>query len=153
MFLVQGSPTSGFLTISNGTFLIGGSNSFSIAVFAAAAYTIPASGGLWLNNASATVLGQNGSPTNSGLLRLSAGVFNMGTVGTNVMGASTGANFVVQGGTMNVAGRLTSTNAVTYTQSGGTVNICLAGGCATTPSFGFTSTLPTNVMNLSGCRI
>ena len=134
MFLVQGSPTAGFLTISNGTFLIGGSNTFSNAVFPVAAYTIPASGGFWLNNANATVLGQNGSPTNSGLLRLNAGVFNMGIVGTNVMGATTGANFFIQGGTMNVAGRLTSASAVTYTQAGGTVNVCVAGGCATTPS-------------------
>ena len=69
------------------------------------------------------------------------------------MGAGTGAVFTIEGGTMNVAGRLTSANAVTYTQSGGTVNICVAGGCATTPSFGFTSTLPTNVMNMSGGTI
>ena len=27
---------------------------------------------------------------------------------------------------------------ITYAQSGGTVNICVAGGCATSPSFGFT---------------
>ena len=52
-----------------------------------------------------------------------------------------------------MAGRLTSANAVTYTQSAGTVNICVVGGCATTPSFGFTSTLPTNVMNISGGTI
>src|SRR5207253_6641578 len=57
------------------------------------------------------------------------------------------------GGTMNVAGRLTSANAVTYTQSAGAVNICTAGGCTTTPSFGFTSLLPTNVMNMSGGSI
>src|SRR5207253_4492041 len=78
---------------------------------------------------------------------------NIGTVGTNVMGATPGASFIVEGGTVNVAGRLTSTNAVTYTQSGGAVNICVAGGCATSPSFGFTSTLPTNVMNMSGGTI
>src|SRR5262249_53862571 len=85
--------------------------------------------------------------------RLDNGTFNMGTVGTNVMGAGTGAIFLIQGGTMNVAGRLTSANPVTYTQSGGTVNICTAGGCATTPSFGFTSTLPTNAFNMFGGTI
>ena len=60
-------------------------------VFTAAAYTIPATGGFWLNNANATVIGQNGSPTNNGLLRLTAGTLNIGTVGTNVMGAGAGA--------------------------------------------------------------
>ena len=70
---------------------------------------------------------------------MTAGTLNVGTVGTNVMGAGVGAAFTFEGGTTNVAGRLTSANAfVTYTQSGGTVNICVAGGCTSTPSFGFT---------------
>src|SRR5205814_2025645 len=102
-----------------------------------ATYTIPATGGFWLNKASATVVGQNGSPINNGLLRITAGTFNMGTVGTNVMGAGIGAAFTIEGGTTNIAGRLTSANTyIAYTQSGGTVNICVAGGCATSPSFG-----------------
>ena len=47
------------------------------------------------------------------------------------MSAILGAAFTIEGGTMNVAGRLTGAAAVTYTQSGGTVNICVAGGCTT----------------------
>ncbi len=137
IFTVDGSPTNGFLAITNGTLEIAGSNIFSNNVFPTAAYTIPATGGFRLNDANATVLGQNGNPTNNGLLRLSAGTFNIGTAGTNVMGEGTGASFTVEGGTMNVAGRLNSTNPVTYTQSAGTVNICTAGGCTTSPSFGF----------------
>ncbi|MGH7489475.1 MAG: hypothetical protein ACREMY_28320, partial [bacterium] len=140
-FTVDGLGSNAFLAITNGTFEIAGSNAFSNQVFTGANYIIPATGGFWLNNANATVLGQNGSPTNNGLLRVSNGTFNMGTAGTNVMGAGTGAAFVVEGGTMNVAGRLNSTNPVTYMQSGGTVNICTAGGCTTSPSFGFPSTL------------
>jgi len=152
-FLVEGASALGFLAITNGTFAIAGANVFSNPVFGSAAYTIPASGGFWLANASATVVGQNGNPTNHGLLRLGAGIFNMGAVATNVMGAGTGAAFVVEGGVMNVAGRLTSANPVTYTQTGGTVNIAIAGTPATSPSFGFTSTLPTNFMNMSGGAI
>ena len=72
---VQGANTAGFLTISNGTFKIGGSSTFTNPVFAAAAYTIPAAGGIWLNNANATIVGQAGSPTNAGSLRLSDGTF------------------------------------------------------------------------------
>ena len=152
-FTVDGSTSNGFLTITNGTFEIAGSNTFSNNVFPTAAYTIPATGGFRLNDVNATVPGQNGNPTNNGLLRLSAGTFNLGTVGTNVMGAGTGASFTVEGGTMNVAGRLTSANPVIYTQSGGIVNICTAGGCITSPSFGFPSTLPKNFFNMSGGTI
>ncbi len=150
VFSVQ---STGFLTLLNGTFELSGPFTLSNPVFPAAAYTIPATTGFWLNNANMTVSGQNGSPTNNGLLRVTAGTFNMGTVGTNVMGAGAGASFLIEGGTMNVAGRLTSANAVTYTQSGGVVNICVAGGCAASPIFGFTSVLPTNVMNMSGGTI
>ena len=152
-FTVQGSTTAGFLTITDGTFEIAGANAFSNNVFPTASYTIPATGGFWLNNANATVFGQNGSPINNGLLRLTNGTFNIGTAGTNVMGAGTGAAFVVEGGTMNVAGRLNSINPVTYMQSGGTVNICTAGGCTTAPSFGFASPLPKNFFNMSGGTI
>ena len=153
VFTVDGSSSNGFLNITNGTFEIAGANTFSNNVFPTAAYTIPATGGFRLNDANATVSGQNGSPTNNGLLRVSAGTFNLGTAGANVMGAGTGASFTIEGGTMNVAGRLTSTNPVTYTQSAGIVNICTAGGCITSPSFGFTSTLPKNFFNMSGGTI
>ena len=158
VFTVDGSTSNGFLTLTNGTFEIAGANTFSNNVFPTAAYTIPATGGFRLNDANATVNGQNGSPTNNGLLRVSAGTFNLGTVGANVMGAGTGASFTVEGGVMNVAGRLTTGNTsppnpVTYTQSGGTVNVCTAGGCTTAPSFGFPSTLPKNFFNMSGGTI
>ena len=134
-FTVQGGNTAGFLTIANGTVKIVGTDTFSNPLFATAAYTIPATGGFWLNDPNATVAGQNGSPTNNGSLRVSAGTLNVGTLGTSVMGAGAGASFVVEGGTLNYAGRLTSANVfVTYTQSGGTVNICTAGGCSRRPS-------------------
>ena len=124
---VQGANTAGFLTIGNGTFRISGSGAFSNPLFSVAAYTIPVTGGLWLNNANATVVGQNGTPTNNGPLRVTAGTLNVGTLGTHVMGAGVGAAFTVEGGTLNFAGRLVSANTfITYTQSGGTVNVCMA---------------------------
>ena len=136
---VQGSNTAGFLTITNGTFKISGSSAFASPVFTLPAYTIPATGGLWLNDANATVVGQNGSPTNNGSLRVSTGTLNLGTVGGNTFGAGVGAAFTFEGGTTNVAGRLTSASAfVTYTQSGGSVNICAVGPCTAAPSFGLT---------------
>ena len=138
-FTVQGANTSGFLTIANGTFAIAGNGAFTNPVFAATAYTIPTTGAFWLDNPNATVTGLNGSPTNNGQLRLTSGTLNVGTLGTSAMGAGLGSSFTIEGGTANFAGRLTSANAfITYAQSGGAVNICVAGGCATSPSFGFT---------------
>ncbi|HEU5066127.1 MAG TPA: hypothetical protein VFT86_09695, partial [Gaiellaceae bacterium] len=149
---VQGANTAGFLTIANGTFRIVGSNTFSNPVFASATYTIPVTGAFWLNAPNVTVVGQAGSPTNNGLLRVSDGTLNVGTLGTHVMGAGVGAMFNVDGGILNLAGRLNSSNAfINYTQSAGQVNVCVAGGCATSPSFGFTGT--SVVMKMSGGSI
>ena len=149
---VQGANTAGFLTIANGTFRIVSSDTFTNPVFASATYTIPLTGAFWLNAPNVTVVGQAGSPTNNGLLRVTAGVLNVGTLGTHVMGAGVGAAFVVEGGTLGLAGRLNSANAfVTYTQSGGAVNVCTAGGCTTTPSFGFTGA--SVLMKMSGGSI
>ena len=68
------------------------------------------------------------------------------------MGAGVGAMFNVDGGTVNLAGRLNSANAfVNYTQSAGQVNVCVAGGCTTSPSFGFTGA--SVVMKMSGGSI
>ncbi|MDQ2806741.1 MAG: G8 domain-containing protein, partial [Chloroflexota bacterium] len=150
---VQGANTSGFLLITNGTFRISGTNTFSNPVFYNTAYIIPATGGIWLNNANATIVAQGASPTNGGLLRLTAGTYNVGTGTGNSLGATAGAQFIIEGGTMNVASRLTATVAVTYTQSAGTVNVNTVANAAATPSFGFTSILPTNVMNMSGGTI
>jgi len=156
-FTVQGTNTDGapmaFLTLTNGTLKMSGAFTLTGRFFTPAAYTIPVTGGIWINNPNVTVAAQGSSPTNNGLLRISSGTYNVGTVSGNAMGAGTGAQFVVEGGTMNFSGRLNSTNAVTYTQSAGTVNVCTVGNGAATPSFGFSSTLPTNVMNISGGTI
>src|SRR5207247_494515 len=98
-------------------------------VFSTPTYTIPATGGFWVSDTNAFIGGQAGSPTNNGLLRVTDGFYQVGNLGSHVMGAGTGASFVIEGGTLSAAGRLTSANPVTYTQSGGTVEICTAGGC------------------------
>ncbi|MBL8182445.1 MAG: fibronectin type III domain-containing protein, partial [Blastocatellia bacterium] len=152
-FTVQGVSTdsAGFLTLTSGTFKISGAFTATNRVFTTAAYTIPAAGGLWLNNPNFTVAGQNGSPTNSGLLRISSGIYNVGTATGNSLGGGTGAVFTIEGGTLNTAGRLQTTSTVTYNQSGGDVNVCTVGNTATTACFGLTST--TNTFNMSGGNI
>ena len=132
---VLGANTVGFLTITNGTFKLSGSNAFSNPLFSVAAYSIPSTGGFWLNNTNATVVGQNGSPTTTGLLRISQGTFNIGTSSGNSMGFASGANINVEGGAINAAGRFgvaASGNAITYNQTGGTITVCTVGNASTT---------------------
>ena len=79
---------------NNGTFKINGTNTFSNPVFNTAAYIVAAAGGIWLNNANATIVGLTASPTMSGLLRMTSGVFNVGTSAGNAMGGATTSNFI-----------------------------------------------------------
>jgi hypothetical protein len=152
-FTVRGaaSDTNGFLSVSpyNGILKISGTFTYSSVVFTTAGYSIPSTAGFWLNNANFAVSGTNGSPTMNGLLRLTQGAYNVGTASGNAMGAGAGAIFLIEGGTLNLAGRLNTANAVSYTQSGGTVNVCtVANTTASTASFGLTST--SSVITMSG---
>lgn len=125
----------GFLTITNGTFKLSGSNTFSNPVFNATGYSIPATGGFWMNNTNATVAGQNGSPTLTGLLRVSLGAFNIGTATGDSMGFASGASINIEGGAINATGRFSVTapgNAITYNQTGGTITVCTIGNASTT---------------------
>ncbi|MEO7507913.1 MAG: hypothetical protein ABIZ95_11800 [Pyrinomonadaceae bacterium] len=142
---------AGFLSISNGTFKIGGSNSISNPFFIVTAYTVPSTGGIWLNNANATVTGLNGSPTMSGLFRLTAGIYNEGTSSNIITGTT--PTYIIEGGTFNVTGRMVISGAGSYTQSGGTVNVQIsaAGGANSAASFDISSTSAT--VNISGGTI
>jgi hypothetical protein len=130
-FTVQGVNTdnAGFLTLTNGTLKISGTFTMTNRVFPSATYVIPATGGIWLNNPNFVVAGQAGVTTcaNNGLFRITQGVYNIGLTGADEMGAAAGAVFTIEGGTVNVAGRLDPQNAVTYTQTAGTVNIATVG--------------------------
>ena len=155
-FTVQGTTVDGtqmaFLTLTNGTFKASGTFTLAGRVFTSAAYIIPATSGFWLNNPNFTVAGQNGSPANNGLLRITQGVYNIGTSSGNTMGAGVGAAFIIEGGIVNVSGRLFTTSAITYTQSGGDVNICTVGNsAANTASFSIGTSGA--VFNMSGGNI
>ncbi|HSN75183.1 MAG TPA: fibronectin type III domain-containing protein, partial [Anaerolineae bacterium] len=143
-FTVRGaaSDTAGFLNTAtfNGILKISGTFTYSSVVFQVSAYSISSTGGFWLNNPNFTVSGLNGSPTMNGLLRLTQGTYNVGTSLGNSMGAGAGAIFLIEGGTFNAAGRLNATSAVSYTQSGGTVNVSTVGHASASASFGLTST-------------
>ncbi|RYY89501.1 MAG: T9SS type A sorting domain-containing protein [Chitinophagaceae bacterium] len=155
-FSVQGTSTLAFLTITNGQFALAGSGAFSNPVFATAGYTIPSTGGFWLNNANATITGQSGSPTLAGLLRISNGIFTIGTT-NNSMGFSSGAVINIEGGIVNAVARFgvsTSSNNITYTQSGGTVYTNTAAGNASSTLASFDAgTSSSTVFTMSGGTI
>lgn len=134
--------TSGFglatggLTLTSGTFKISGASTISNTFFSAAGYTIPAAAGFWLNNANATVTAQGGSPILSGLLRVSAGTYNIGTGTGNTISYNSGASVNISGGAINIAGRFCPATAgsstVTYNQSGGTFTVITQGSTSGT---------------------
>jgi hypothetical protein len=140
-YTVQGANTVGLIsTHTAGTLKISGSFTQNAPLYSTAAYTIPALGGVWLNNANFSVDGQAGSPTNNGLLRITTGTYNIGTASGNSLGFGTGARFTVEGGTINATGRINTANAITFTCSGGTVNVATIGNASSgTPSFGITA--------------
>ncbi|GAB4094502.1 hypothetical protein GCM10028786_34310 [Flaviaesturariibacter terrae] len=144
---------TGFLTISNGTLVVGGSNAYSTPLFSSASYTVPSTGGLTLNNANATITGQNGSPSFNGVLTMTAGTYNIGgATTTNSMSAAATTVWNINGGTINIANRFATSSAMTFNMSGGTINVATVGNStSSSPSFGLTST--TTSFTMSGGTI
>lgn len=142
-FTVKGSViddvVGGFLVLSNGMLKVSGSFTYTGRVFGAAAYTISASTGVWLNNPSFTIAAQNGNVINNGILRLTNGAWNCGTTNAATVTGGAGASFIIEGGTLNIAGRMNPASAVFYNQSGGVVNISTVGNTGSgTTNGGFT---------------
>ena len=152
-FTVQGVGTdvAGFLTLTNGTFKISGTFTMTNRIFASATYTIAASTGLWMNNPNFTVPGQAGGTTcaNNGLFRMTQGTYGIGVTGADGMGGGAGATFIIEGGTIN-ATRFDPQSAVSFTMSGGTMNISPTTG-NTRSNFGsFELFSTTATFNMSG---
>ncbi|HMK25760.1 MAG TPA: T9SS type A sorting domain-containing protein [Chitinophagaceae bacterium] len=160
-FSVQGTTTDGapmaFLTLTNGTLKVSGTFTLTGRVFTPAAYTISATAGLWLNNPNFAVAGQNGSPTTSGLLRITSGTYNIGTGSGNSMGFGSGSTIIVEGGAVNATGRFgvnSATNAITYTQSGSPViTVCTVGNASSTLGSFDLGTSLTSVISMTGGTI
>lgn len=157
-FSVRGlstAATGALLTTAAGTGTIkfSGTNTFSGSLWSAAGYTISSTLGFWLNNPNFTVTGQGGSPTFSGLFRLTSGTYNVGTGTGNSIGGASTTNLIFEGGVFNVTGRLNITSSgAKFNMSAGTVNVCTIGNSSnTSASFGFTS--GTSVFTMSGGTI
>ena len=135
-FTVQGANTVGLLTTHTaGVLKFSGSFTLSNPLHQTAGYAIPALGGVWMNNPNFTILGQNGSPTVAGLFRMTAGTYNIGTSTGNSMGFSANSIIKVEGGAINATGRFgvaAAGNKITYTQTGGTITVCMVGNASAT---------------------
>lgn len=117
---------AGFLTINNGTLKISGSFPLSTPLFLLGAYTIPASGGFWLDNPNFVVVGQDGPVTCGGRFHLSQGVYNVGSTASSSLGLDAGSQVTIEGGVFNATGRFgvgASSNAISYSQSGGAITV------------------------------
>jgi hypothetical protein len=129
----QTADTLGFLTLSSGTFHLAGSFTMSSKVFTTPAYSLPAGTTFWLDNPNFTVVPQAGSATVRGL-RISAGVFQVGTLADHSLQLASGAQVTVEGGQVSTAGRFAvsaSSNTVAYSQTGGTVTVNTVGNPST----------------------
>jgi hypothetical protein len=132
--LTPGNGDNAFLNIINGTFKLSGTFTVSNGLFSGAgAYTIPASGELWLNNPNYTVVARSGSAVVNGTLRIDAGTLNIGTADGHRLAYQTGSVITINGGTINLASRMTSADAygLIYTQTGGTFNVCTVASTST----------------------
>jgi hypothetical protein len=133
----QFNAPDAFLTITNGTFKMSGTFAFSNSFFVGPIYNIQPTSGFWVNNPNVTVTPQAGGISVRGLLRLTAGTYNVGTAVDHSLDYVAGSTIIVEGGTLTIAGRLTRNNATAttaYTQSSGTVTVVAQG--STDPVFG-----------------
>ena len=148
------TDVAGFLTLTSGTFKISGNFTYTGRTFTSASYTIAATAGVWLNNPNYTIAAQNGSPTINGLLRITSGTWNISTLGTATVTSGANAAYQVDGGTLTLAGRLAATNTISYTQSGGTVNVANLGNSGTGASnASFALTSGASTFNMTGGTI
>ena len=130
------SAADPFLTITNGTFKLSGTFTFANTFTIGPSYNIDPTAGFWINNPNATVNAQAGNVSVKGLLRLSAGTYNVGTSTDNSLTYVAGSAIIMEGGTLHIAGQLTRNNATattSYTQSGGIVSVVERG--STDPTF------------------
>lgn len=119
------APTN-FLTLTNGTFKISTATA-TLTPFAAAT-TIPLSTGIWLNNAGATIF-TGATVTLYGYVRATAGILNVGDAADENL-TSYGGTITIDGGTVNVAGRLDRagpTVLTNFTMSSGTLIVATVG--------------------------
>ncbi len=120
--------------LKNGTIKFSGTFNFTGTLFQTGAhYEIVSTAGVWLNNPNVTISGQNDSYIIRGKLQVSNGIFVAGIANGNSIRYKTNSVIIVDGGTINAAGRLNgelTSDVLNYTQSSGTLNLFCTGATA-----------------------
>ena len=129
-----GGPQTRFLTLKGGLLKISGTFTITTQFFGATP-GVGAGAGLWFDNPNFTVEGYAGGnfPSN-GYLRFSQGTLTVGAATGDYMNISGGV-FIMESGTINVAGYLNADYFAAVTISGGTINVATVGNDTTSPSF------------------
>ncbi|WP_343305615.1 LamG-like jellyroll fold domain-containing protein [Chitinophaga niabensis] len=119
------SAPSGFLTLNNGSFNLN-SDGVSITPFntdiTTGSFLIPATAGLWVN--AGTINAANMNWTIAGLVKVTGGIMNIGSVADNVAIPKSTAIFNLSGGVLNLASRISNPGATwSMLMKGGTLNV------------------------------
>ena len=135
-FTLIGTGGSGIVYAGNdGTFRL--STPATISPFGTGAFTIPANGRFWLNDAGATVTYpvNNSITLNGGILRIDAGDMTLGNAVNNqlILQSNAATALEMNGGTLGVAGRIASSAA------GASGNFTMTGGVITVGTVGNTT--------------
>ena len=107
--------------------------------------TITSSAGLHVNGGNFSI--SDATLSNQGLMRITSGNVNVGTVAGNSVNHNSGGVFDMQNGTVNVAGRLTfSTGATAVSNiSGGSINLVTVGNNSGTASLDMSAATKINI--------
>ncbi len=150
----QFTAPDGFLTLAEGIFKISGTYTFSNTVFNTANPQINAGKGIWLNNPNAVIMAQAGDTRLEGMIRISAGTYNIGSGADWWLYYYSGAQLIMEGGALNISGAFfgaTLTETITYIQTGGVVTVNTTGNNYTVASFEIWA--PGSVFTMSGGTI
>jgi len=119
--------STGGLTLTNGTFKL--SSASTITPFTSdiswSPYLIPGTAQLWCNGG--TILGANCNWSVDGILKVSAGTVNAGNTADNRIVPITGSKIEIGGGSLNVAGRISSGLSWTFIMSSGNLTLGTVG--------------------------
>jgi len=124
-FSVQGGASTLFYETgasNTGTFKWIGNSAYTGGAFNVSNYTINANSAFWIDNPNVTITGQNNSAAVNGLLRLSQGIFNVGTAINNTITVNPGGEIWLENGTINTQDYL-YLNGGTLRQNNGTINV------------------------------
>lgn len=126
------SAPDGFLTLNNGSFNLN-SPAVTIMPFTADIITgnflIPATAGLWVN--AGTIQSANMNWTVAGLVKVTGGTLNMGSIADNVVIPKSTAIFSVTAGNLNLASRISNPGVIwSLLMKGGTVTVNTQGSSA-----------------------